>query len=133
MTIRDDVAGISAQLPNLGSMERARWALVQPSDDSRAIGPTDLQIFGLAWPDDKRLREVLAQEQDWEPDSPSGYPAGLDPLLDVPTGWVHSEEFDKYVTSDGFSGKFLVNEAKGVVYFYVINPHAPSSETAPAG
>ncbi|MFG2821115.1 hypothetical protein ACGFX4_17015 [Kitasatospora sp. NPDC048365] len=131
--VRTDAKAISDRLPKLGGFERVRWEILASNGGSRDIGPTDYNARGIAWLTDDRVTQLLAAAGKWIPEGPSDVPAGMDPMLNTTADWVHSEEFDKYVTSGSYSGKFFLNKKEHAVYFDVINPPPPKSAAPSVG
>ncbi|GAA4845938.1 hypothetical protein [Kitasatospora terrestris] len=131
--MRTDPKAISDRLPKLGGFDRARWEVRSSNGGNRDIGPSDYNARGVAWLTDDRVTQLLAAAGKWSPEAPAGFPAGLDPMLDNTGDWVHSEEFDRYVTSDRYHGEFFVNKKEHAVYFDVINPPSPKSVVESVG
>ncbi|MCP3820394.1 hypothetical protein NLX86_20525 [Streptomyces sp. A3M-1-3] len=123
-TVRQDVDQITARFPEFRELEYTSWCGITPKSESRVPGPTDVRLVGvLNSMDDAAVRKYVEDPAlSFKPLAPRDVPSEIAKVLPEGAQWMASEQFDKLITGDLYSGTFYVDKKSAHVLFDCMNP-----------
>ncbi|MFJ9741918.1 hypothetical protein [Streptomyces sp. NPDC101166] len=123
-TVRQEIDQVTARFPAFKELESTSWCGITPKSESRVPGPTDVRLVGvLNSVDDAAVRKHVEDPAlSFKPLAPQDVPSEIEKALPEGAQWMASEQFDKLITGDLYSGTFYIDEKSAQVLFDCMNP-----------
>ncbi|WP_225802828.1 hypothetical protein [Streptomyces sp. NK15101] len=120
--VETDREPVEKRFPQFGRFTGVEWAAAPLGRaDSRAPGPTDVRLSGVAALAKADVRR-LVEEYDWAPaEEPPDVLGGIAPRVPAGTAWRTSREFTSEVTRGAYTGEFHLDPAAGLMVFDTVN------------
>lgn len=123
-TVRQEIDQVTARFPVFKELESTSWCGIMPKNDSRVPGPTDVRLVGvLNSVDDGAVRKHVEDPAlSFTPIAPQDVPPEIAKALPAGAQWMASEQFDKLITGELYSGAFYIDKKSAQVLFDCMNP-----------
>ncbi|UKS28432.1 hypothetical protein LOZ80_05710 [Paenibacillus sp. HWE-109] len=117
-SIKTDIKPIMDRFPKLGEIQKCVWS-AETIGKQGGIGPTNYRLMGYVELRNTEFRLFLSKYKwthvasDWKPTMDSKY------IGTKPYSWSFSDEFNNFIKSSNYVGKFYLDTDNGVIYFEV--------------
>ena len=119
--IRTDIEPIINRFPNLGNFEKCYWKadIVGNEKSKKVPGPTGYWMKGFIELDEDNMNTFI-DKYNMEEINVELKPEFTPDNFDISTSfWLYSDEFNDYIKSPGFLGKFYIDNTNQYIYFEV--------------